>query len=357
MSHFDDGQIPLEYNSYIGRKIFFLLLLSGLTLFFFVLAISLGAVRIPAMDVIKAILGQSQDARVQIIVMNIRLPHALTAFLAGAGLAAAGAAMQSILRNPLGSPFTLGISQAGAFGAAFSVMILGSGVMQSSQVGAVTIANPYLTTVIAFIFCMLASMVIVTIARLRGATPEVMVLSGVALGSLFGAGTMFLQYFADDVQLAAMVFWTFGDVARAGWGEIRIMGIVVLLAVLFFIYNRWNYNAIDAGDETARGLGVRVETVRMVGMIVASLVTATVVSFLGIIGFVGLICPHIVRRVIGDDHRFLMPASCLTGGVLLLASDTVARLLLAPHVLPVSILTAFLGAPAFLYLLMRRRIK
>ncbi|RQD66659.1 MAG: iron ABC transporter permease [Desulfonatronovibrio sp. MSAO_Bac4] len=357
MSHFDDGRIPPEYSSYIGRKVFFLLLLTGLTIFFFVLSISLGAVRIPAIDVIKAVLGQSQDARFQIIVMNIRLPHALAAFIAGAGLAAAGAAMQSILRNPLGSPFTLGISQAGAFGAAFSVMIIGSGVMQSSQVGAVTISNPYLTTIIAFIFCMLASMVIVAIARLRGATPEVMVLSGVALGSLFGAGTMFLQYFADDVQLAAMVFWTFGDVGRAGWSEIRIMGIVVLLAVLFFIYNRWNYNAIDAGDETARGLGVSVERVRMVGMIVASLVTATVVSFLGIIGFVGLICPHIVRRVIGDDHRFLMPASCLTGGVLLLASDTVARLVLSPHVLPVSILTAFLGAPAFLYLLIRRRIK
>ncbi|WP_045214727.1 FecCD family ABC transporter permease [Desulfonatronovibrio magnus] len=357
MSHFDDGQIPFEYKTYIGRKVFFLILLLFLTGFFFILAISFGAVRIPAWDVVKALLGQSHDSRYNVIVLNIRLPHALAAFLAGAGLAAAGAAMQSILRNPLGSPFTLGISQAGAFGAAFSVMIMGSGVMQSSQLGAITIANPYLTTMIAFFFCMAASMVIVAIARMRGATPEVMVLSGVALGSLFGAGTMFLQYFADDVQLAAMVFWTFGDVSRAGWTEIRIMAIVVFFSVLYFIYNRWNYNAIDAGDETAKGLGVQVQIVRMTGMIVASLVTATIVSFLGIIGFVGLICPHIVRRIIGDDHRFLMPAACLTGGVLLLASDTVARLMLAPHVLPVSILTAFLGAPTFLYLLIRRRIR
>ncbi len=357
MSHFEDGHLPEEYNSYVARKIFFLGLLVLAAVFFFVLAISMGAVRIPAMDVIKALLGMSVDARSEIIILNIRLPHALAAFLAGVGLASAGAAMQSILRNPLGSPFTLGISQAGAFGAAFAVMILGSGVMQSSQVGAVTIASPYLTTIIAFFFCMITSMIIVAIARISGATPEVMVLSGVALGSLFGAGTMFLQYFADDVQLAAMVFWTFGDVARAGWGEIRIMAVVVGLSVLFFIYNRWNYNAIDAGDETAKGLGVRVELVRMTGMIIASLVTATIVSFLGIIGFVGLICPHIVRRIIGDDHRFMMPASCLTGGILLLASDTVARLVLAPHVLPVSILTAFLGAPTFLYLLIKRRIR
>ena len=357
MSHFDDGHIPGEYTAYIGRKVFFLCLLAALCMLFFVVAISLGAVRIPPMEVIKALLGVSTEPRYEIIILNIRLPHALAAFLAGAGLAAAGAAMQSILRNPLGSPFTLGISQAGAFGAALAVMVMGTGVMQSTQVGAVTIANPYLTTIVAFVFCMITSMIIVAIARIRGATPEVMVLSGVALGSLFGAGTMFLQYFADDVQLAAMVFWTFGDVARAGWGEIRIMAVVVGLSLLFFIYNRWNYNAIDAGDETAKGLGVSVEPVRMLGMIVASLVTATIVSFLGIIGFVGLICPHIVRRVIGDDHRFLMPASCLTGGILLLASDTVARLILAPHVLPVSILTAFLGAPTFLYLLIRRRIR
>jgi iron complex transport system permease protein len=357
MSHFDHGRISPDYNAYISRKLF---VLCGLTLLAAVLligAVSLGAVRIPAMEVVLAALGLGEDARFSIIVRNIRLPHALAAMLAGAGLAAAGAAMQSILRNPLGSPFTLGISQAGAFGAAFAVMLLGTGTMQSTQVGAVSIANPYLTTVSAFLACMVASLVIVAIARLRGASPEVMVLSGVALGSLFSAGTMFLQYFADDVQLAAMVFWTFGDVGRAGWPEVGFMAVVVAASVFFFFFNRWNYNAIDAGDETARGLGVRVELVRMVGMLVASLVTAVIVSFLGIIGFVGLVCPHIVRRIIGDDHRFLLPASVLTGDCLLLAADTAARLLFAPRVLPVSILTAFFGAPAFLYLLIRQRRK
>lgn len=355
MTHFDHGQIPTTYSAYIGRKILFLVFLTALTGVLLVLAVSLGAVRIPAWEVILAFFGLGEDARYEIIVRNIRLPHALAAVLAGAGLAAAGAAMQSILRNPLGSPFTLGISQAGAFGAAFSVMLLGTGTMQSTQVGAVSIINPYMTTLSAFIACMAASLVIIAIARLRGASPEVMVLSGVALGSLFSAGTMFLQYFADDVQLAAMVFWTFGDVGRAGWPEVGFMAVVVAGAVIFFILNRWNYNAIDAGDETARGLGVRVELVRMVGMLTASLVTAVIVSFLGIIGFVGLVCPHIVRRVIGDDHRYLLPASVLTGACLLLAADIAARMLLAPRMLPVSILTAFLGAPTFLYLLIRGR--
>ncbi|MEE4243665.1 MAG: iron ABC transporter permease [Desulfopila sp.] len=355
MSHLNHGTVPSDYTAYISRKFSFILGLTIVTVILFFLAISLGAVQIPFLEVVRVFAGLESDSRFQTIIYNIRLPHALAALLAGAGLAAAGAAMQSILRNPLGSPFTLGISQAGAFGAAFAVMLLGSGAMQSSQVGSITIFNPYLTTLSAFIACMGTSLIIIAIAQLRGATPEVMVLSGVALGSLFSAGTMFLQYFADDVQLAAMVFWTFGDVGRAGWREIGFMAAVVCLGFLFFMLNRWNYNAIDAGDETAKSLGVRVGFVRMLGMTVASLITAFIVSFLGIIGFVGLICPHIVRRIIGDDHRFVMPASCLVGALLLLASDTVARLLLAPHVLPVSILTAFLGAPTFLYLLIKVR--
>ncbi len=357
MSHFEDGRIPAEYSSYVGRKIAFVFLLLGLAGLLLILGVSMGAVHIPARDVLLTFAGQAREARFETIIFSIRLPHSIAACLAGAGLAAAGAAMQSILRNPLGSPFTLGISQAGAFGAAFAVMILGTGALQSARSAeVVTIVSPYLTTASAFFFCMLTSLVIIAISRIRGATPEVMVLSGVALGALFNAGTMFLQYFAEDTELAAMIFWTFGDVSRAGWTEIWIMALVVAFFTVFFVLNRWNYNAIDAGEETAKGLGVSVERVRLVGMLAASALTATIVSFLGIIGFVGLICPHIVRRIIGDDHRFLLPASCLTGSVLLLASDIAAKTMIAPHVLPVSILTAFLGAPAFIYLLIRRQI-
>jgi iron complex transport system permease protein len=164
---------------------------------------------------------------------------------------------------------------------------------------------------------------------------------------------MFLQYFADDVQLAAMVFWTFGDLARASWSELGVISAVTFVAFLYFILSRWNYNALNAGDETALSLGVPVGRIRLVGMVTSSLVTATIISFVGIIGFVGLVCPHMVRRLIGDDHRFLMPGSAIAGAVLLLAADTVARVIMTPHVLPVAILTAFLGAPAFIYLLIR----
>lgn len=351
--HLEDGQIPEEYKQYTGRKVAFIAVGFILLLIILVFSISVGAVRVPPPEVVRTLLGKTVSERYDIIIWNIRLPQALTAVVAGIGLAVSGAAMQSILRNPIGSPFTLGISQAAAFGAAFSVMVLGTGAMHSTGANAVAISNPYITTLLAFLFSLVGVGVILLITRIRRASPEVMVLAGVAMGSLFTAGTMFLQYFADDIQLAAMVFWTFGDTARASWKELGFITVVVILACVYFMFNRWNYNAIDAGDETANGLGVNVKRVRISGMLIASVVTAIIVSFLGIIGFVGLVCPHIVRRLIGDDHRFLIPGTSIMGAILLLASDTVARIMLAPHILPVAILTSFLGAPVFVYLLIR----
>jgi len=333
----------------------------GLTLFvlavLLVVSISLGAAGLPFFSVVKTLLGISISKRFDVIVWNIRMPQVLTAVVAGAGLSVAGATMQSILRNPLGSPFTLGISQAAAFGAAFSVMLLGSGVMQSGTMSALAMSNPFITTFTAYGFSMIAAVVIIFVSKMRGSTPEVMVLTGVALGALFTAGTMLLQYFADDVQLAAMVFWTFGDIARAGWSDLGLLAAVTGVCSAYLLCNSWDYNAMDVSDETAKSLGVRVERVRIMGMLTASLITAVIVSFLGVIGFVGLVVPHMVRRVIGGDNRFLMPATLVSGALLLLISDTIARLVLMPHVLPVSILTAFMGAPAFIVLILRGRRK
>jgi iron complex transport system permease protein len=351
--HFDDGQVPVEYTRYLGRKSAFIAASTLLLVLLLVLSVSVGAAGIPVSEVVLTLIGKTIAKRFDIIIWNIRLPQALAAIVSGAGLAIAGAVMQSILRNPLGSPFTLGISHAAAFGAAFSVMILGSGAMSSSNVGAVTISNPLVTTAMAFFFCLLAAAVIIGVSKVRGASPETMVLTGVALGSLFTAGTMLLQFFADDMQLAAMVFWTFGDVARASWGELGTLTLVTSIAAVYFLMNGWSYNALDAGDETAKGLGVKVQRLRLIGMLIASLVTAVIVAFLGIIGFVGLVCPHMVRRLIGGDQRFLLPATLVLGSILLLVSDTVARLILAPHLLPVSVLTAFMGAPVFIYLIIR----
>jgi len=349
--HFNSDELPANYKKYIFRKTLFLIYAFILLVFIFIVSISVGAVNIPFIDVIKTLLFKNGSKRFDLIIWNIRLPQALTALTAGVALSVSGLVMQAILNNPLGSPFTLGISHAAAFGAAFSVIIFNTGSIQSR--GGIHITDHYLTTFFAFLFCILTAFVILLISRIKKSNSEVMVLAGVAIGSLFTAGTMFLQYFASDVQLASMLFWTFGDTSRSSWKELLIMISATASALIYFFYNSWGYNAMQSGDENAKSLGVNAELIRILSMLAATFVTAVVVSFLGIIGFVGLVCPHIAKRMIGDDHRFLVLASSIIGGILLLAADTLARTIFLPHVLPVAVITSFLGAPVFLYLLIK----
>ena len=349
------GDIASQYKEHTGRKATCIIAGIALVMAIAVISIATGTVAIPVTDVVRTLTGYTVSTTFDSIVWNIRLPQILTAIVAGAGLAITGVVMQSILRNPLGSPFTLGISNASAFGAAFSIMLLDTGSTSSSDI---IINNPYITTIAAFSSAMLVTFVILMFAKLRGNTSETMILVGVAMGSLFSAGTMFLQYFADETQLSSIVFWAFGDTARASWSELGLISAVVIVASIYFALNRWKYNAIDAGDDTAKGLGVDVDKVRIRGMMCASLVTATTVAFLGVIGFVGLICPHMARRLIGDDHRFLLTGSIVAGSLLLLSADTIARVIIQPYQLPVAVLTSFLGAPAFIYLILKgKRIR
>jgi iron complex transport system permease protein len=259
--------------------------------------------------------------------------------------------MQTCLRNPLASPFTLGISNAAAFGATLAIAFFGAGTLHSNTHDAVFIANPYSVTISAFAFSVTAMMLILLLARMRGFSPESVVLAGVAFGSLFAAGSTLVQYFAEDVQVAAMVFWTFGDLGRVSWQEVAILSALTVAALIYFLLNRWNYNALESGEDAAKGLGVHVEQIRFRSMLAASLITAVAVAFMGIIGFIGLIAPQMMRRVLGIDHRFLIPASAVTGAALLLFADTLARTLISPVVLPVGAITSFFGAPLFLFIL------
>jgi len=340
--------IDSMYDRFVGRKLLFVLVTTTLLGILALVAIGVGPVRLPVTDVVDAFLGRA-DATTSTIVWQIRLPQVLAAIVAGAGLSIAGAAMQNVLRNPLGSPFTLGISQAAAFGAAFAIVFVGVGGASSGDAAGM-IDSPYVVTLSAFVWSLVSTGVILLLVAYTRASPETLILAGVALGSLFTASLSLVQYFAQDVEVAAIVYWTFGDVGRATWSDLALMIAATALGTVYFIYNGWNYTALNAGDETAQSLGVDVNRLRINGMVVASLVTAFIISFVGIIGFVGLVVPHIVRKLIGSDERFLLPASVLAGGVLLLASDTVARTIIAPVVLPVGILTSFLGAPLFLYL-------
>ncbi|SMB79708.1 iron complex transport system permease protein [Desulfonispora thiosulfatigenes DSM 11270] len=340
------------YYKYTARKKIIIIVLVILIVIFSVIAINAGSIKFNFYQVIQAILGKGTDNS-NIVIWQIRLPRVLTAIIGGAGLSVAGCVMQNNLRNPLASPSTLGISNAAAFGANIAIIVFGAGSIQSTGNDAVIINNPYMVTVSAFIWAMVGTAIILLLARFRGFSPEAMVLAGVALSSLFSAGTMLLQYFAEDVQIAAAVFWTFGDLGRIAWKEVIILVCIIVISFIYFMIKRWDYNSLDSGEETAKSLGVHVENIRLGGMFVSSLITAVVVSFLGIIGFIGLVAPQIMRRVIGGDHRYLIPASALTGSLLLLISDTLARTMIAPVVLPVGAITSFFGAPVFLYLLAR----
>ena len=322
-------------------------------------SIAVGAASVPIRDTISILCGFDADPRLVKIIMNIRLPQSLTAIVAGAGLAISGATMQGVLRNPLCSPFTLGISSAAAFGAALALTFGGGSVTtQDNTLAGLGFSIGFARGGIAlgaFLCAALATAIVLLLSRLRGTRSETIILIGVALGSLFSAGLMFLQYMVDDTRLAAIVYWTFGDTARATWTGLTLITLGVVPVSVYFLYQSWNYNALIFGEETALGLGVPVGRLRILTMLFASLLTAILVSLLGIIGFVGLVVPHLARSLVGSDYRFLLPFSLLFGGLLLLLADTAARLILAPRILPVSILTAFIGVPVFLSLLLGKR--
>ena len=344
-------ELETEYGKYIRFKRLFIVIMILMMLVIALVAIASGSSGMTLGEVINTILGNG-TAKSRVVVFNLRLPRIVTAIVAGIGLAAVGCVMQSILRNPLASSSTLGVSQGAAFGAAFAIIALDSG-MQSQTLDGVAISNPYTTSICAFVGSMLSTLVVLGLSRIKKITPQTMILSGVALSSLFSGGTTLLQYFADDVKVAAVVFWTFGSLGSTSWREIIIMSVVVGAALVFFLLNRWNYNALQSGESTAKGLGVNTDRLLLVSMVVCSATASVIVSYIGIINFIGLIAPHLMRRVVGSDYRYLLPASALMGSVLLLLSDTVARLIVQPVVLPIGAITSFLGAPLFLYLIFK----
>ncbi|MCW4017807.1 MAG: iron ABC transporter permease, partial [Candidatus Bathyarchaeota archaeon] len=283
----------------------------------------------------------------QTIIMDLRLPRIILALVAGAGLAAAGATMQGVLRNPLVSSYILGISSAAGFGAALAIVF---------GVGLISGYGSYLVIVNAFVFSMLAMLLVYGIARIRSMTTETVILAGVAVGYLFSAMLSLIQYLAPEHEaVRAVVFWLMGGLNSATWDSIMIVLPVIVVTTLLMVLQSWNINVLSMGEEVATSLGVNSKRVLAITMILETLATAVIIAFTGVIGFVCLISPHIARMLIGSDHRFLIPCSALVGACLLVCSDTVGRLVLAPAELPVGIVTSLLGVPFFIYILVSRR--
>lgn len=346
--------MPAAYGRLLRRRWLTLAVLALLVGALVLISLTTGSSALTAGDLLEALLGRGTD-QTRAILFRVRLPRTAAAAVVGAALALSGCVMQCVLRNPLASASTLGVSQGAAFGAAAAIIGLDAGVQNAANAAsAVTISSPAAVTVCAFLGGMATTVFVLALSRLRGAAPSSMILAGVALSSLFTGGTTLLQYFADDVQVATVVYWTFGDLGRPGWSEIGLIAACTAAALLFFLWNRWNYNALSGGGDTARSLGVNVGVLTCASMALCTLIAAVSVAFVGVVSFVGLVAPHMLRRFTGADHRFLIPASALGGAALLLLGDLAARELLSPAVLPIGAITSFLGAPMFLYLLFRR---
>ncbi|MCW7074859.1 MAG: iron ABC transporter permease [Candidatus Methanospirare jalkutatii] len=354
-------EIMEEYRRFIGRKVAFIISCAVLIFILAGVSATLGSYPITVTEVYSIIfrcLFQSPETTKEVIVWDLRLPRILMGILAGTGLAIAGTIMQAILRNPLASPFTLGISAGAGFGAALAILL-----------GAGLVGGKYLIIGNAFIFALIPTFVIIGLTRFRRATPETMILAGIALLYIFSAATTLLMYFGEAEAVKEAYFWMVGSLGKSSWEQLIFqlklgsasiimpgaVPAVLIVCIILLMLKSWDLNVMSAGDETAKSLGVNVEQTRIFVLILASLMTAAIVSFTGTIGFIGLVAPHMCRIVIGADNRFLIPASGLLGGALLLAADTAARTIMAPVILPVGVLTAFMGGPLFLYLILRRR--
>lgn len=281
-----------------------------------------------------------EDANAAHVVIDLRLPEILGAIICGVAFAVCGVAMQSILKNPLADPYTMGISSGAGFGAALS-LILGIEVLAGGGV-----------VINAFVFAMIPTLVIIFLSRFRRATPTMMILCGTSLMYLFNALTQLFMIVAEPDDLSVVYKWMVGTLENITYDNLWIVLAVAAggAVAMQLLANR--LNVIGSGDETARTLGVNVDTERLLILILITVVAASVVSFTGIIGFVGLVSPHIARLVVGSDNRFLLPASAAVGALLLLAADIVSRTML-DIVLPVGVVTACIGGPLFMFLILR----
>lgn len=339
----------MDYKAYVRRKA-----LIGLALFFSLLVVSLfslsrGPYHVPLKEVLAVLLGRgSRDDR--LVLLGIRLPRIVAGILVGASMGVAGAVLQGYLRNPLATPFTMGVSHGAMFGASLAI-ILGAGYSLNS--GQIFLNNPYTVVLFAFLGAISATLVILALARLRGLSPEAIILAGVAMSSLYSALTTLVQYFANELQLSAMVYWSFGNLARATWQENAIMIVAFAFIFTYFLLKRWDLNASTLGDDVAKSVGVNIERERLVGTLLSAFITSVTVAFVGVIGFIGLVAPHSMRLIAGGDYRSLIPLSALAGALLLVSADTIARLAVSPMNLPAGVITSFLGAPTFIYLLVK----
>ena len=285
-------------------------------------------------------------AQHKVIVWDLRLPIALMAVCVGAMLGVAGAEMQTILNNPLADPFTLGLSSAASFGAALAI------VLQWSMIPG---AGVFFVTGNAFAMAMTTSLALYGFTRIRGVTPEAMILVGIAMLFTFNAMLALLQYGASELQLAQIIFWQLGSLARASWGKVMTCVVVLAIVVPYFMSRSWSLTALRMGEEKAASLGVNVSFLRLSVLAGVSLLAAVAVSFVGAVAFVGLVGPHIARIIVGEDQRGFLPCSALAGALIMSCTSIVSKAITPGVIYPIGMITSLIGIPFFISLILSHR--
>ena len=363
----DEDSFEGKYNASLRKKVLFIIILLVVSIAVFFIAVGLGAVDIPLIDTLRVfgrlifpnITEPSKEYYADFILKG-RLPRMALVVLTGFSLGVAGMMMQGLLRNPLVSPFTLGVSTAASFGAAMAI-VLGTAIIGDAMSTVFFIGNirfnlsNFVTVLFAFIFAMLSIVIILVLTRDKHMSRSMVILSGVVISYLFQAGIMAAKYFSDDDQLREITLWIMGSLSGANWGTVVILLPIVILCSISLFRMSMDLNALSQGDEVASSLGVDVSRMRRKGLIVATFMTSACLAFTGVIGFIGLMAPHICRMIIGNDSRYLMPASGLLGVVILSISDLFCRMIIRPGELPVGIVLYVIGGLFFIWMVSNRK--
>lgn len=342
-----DHEMMTGYRGIISRRILIILLLVFLIVASLLMDFMTGPSGLSLLSLWQALMTPSLvSAGVHVIVWDIRMPFSLMAVIVGLSLGLAGAEMQTILNNPLADPFTLGVSSAAAFGAALAIVM---------GVGIPGISGQWFISANAFIFALLAALLLDGITRWTQVATSGVILFGIALVFTFNALVAVLQFVANEDTLQGLVFWTMGSIDRASWQKVGILFAVLTVIMPLSMLSSWRLTALRLGEDRAISFGINVRRLRLNSLLRISILSAMSVAFVGPIGFIGLISPHIARLILGEDHRFYLPASALIGALVLSVAALASKNLLPGAVIPVGIVTSLVGVPFFLGIILRQR--
>lgn len=343
----DANLLSKRYSAGVSRRYCILGMVAVLVIVSFCVDLANGPGQFPLSVVFETLFDKTAHGiQLEVIIWDYRLPVAITAVLVGAILAVAGAQMQTILNNPLAEPFTLGVSSAASFGASLAIV---SGWSVIPGVGHLIV------TINAFLFALGTCALILFATRLKGIGSEMMILFGIAIFFTFNALLAMMQYMSSEDQLARIVFWMMGSLSRASWEKISMGTALLAIIIPFSLVRTWQLTAVRMGDETAKSLGIDVGRLRVEMLIAISFLAATAVAFVGTVGFVGLVGPHIARMIVGEDQRFFLPLAALVGALVMSLTSIVSKMITPGVIYPIGIITALIGVPVFVSIILSTR--